>query len=893
MASLITPQFERYVAEQTIARGTVQFDEFIFANIPGLNENNLAQHLTIPTSAQIVHRQAVSQSGVINENAVVYSVTIGTEVGDFDFNFIGLINRSKNLLAVAVQTDTVKKIRNKNAVQGNSITRNMLLEFSGAKALTGINVNANTWQIDFTVRLHGLDEKIRLTNRDLYGRAVFFDDSFLVKRKTGNQFTIQPGNAYVEGVRMDLGTEHHLTANSLPCSIYADVVHHCTVTGEYQTEIKYLTQSKADYVDTANRQHYVQILADIDSQGNVTDRRLLSPFLGMNPLTLDDTTENTKDKRGHTHKLPIASTIQRGITQLSSATNSNSETQSATSKAVKTAYDKAVEAKTTADGKVGLNGNESINGEKTFENRIVAKRNIRISDNPHYASYGDHLNIGANNGDCWFEYKSSNREIGTLRMHANGDFTYKRNKIYHEGAKPQFNTDIEDKPDTLAGYGIGDFKVEQGQGDANDYKTDGNYYLASGQNLPENGEWHIEVVSGGATNAVRQIARKANDNKIKTRFFNGSNWSEWKDAGGDGVPIGAVVSFPRAVTNPVGFLRADGSTFSQQTFPNLYRTLGDSNQLPDLTRSDVGMTAYFAVDNIPAGWIAFDEIATQVTEQRYPELYRHLVGKYGSIERVPKVADRFLRNAGNGLSVGQTQEDEFKRHTHKVFSAEPSHRSASIEGLQNDNNLLDAGLVTAINDSYWIDNGWMTPDVNSNFATGGDETRPKSLILKLCIKALNSFDNVVFWIKSHGEVTNTGALDAGRLAQGLQDKADRNHTHTVSQITDFNQSVREIVTQSITQGFSQNLAETGWCKLPNGMILQWGKFNKGHGFVSNEQRLVTFPITFPNKVLFVGLTEFTNAWSYSTTVENRQRMTNSGFYVISQHNDSMYFALGF
>ena len=594
-----------------------------------------------------------------------------------------------------------------------------------------------------------------------------------------------------------------------------------------------------------------------------------------------------------------ASTTQKGEVQLSSSTNSDSETKAATSKAVKTAYDKAVEAKTTADGKVGLNGNESINGEKTFENRIVAKRNIRISDSPHYASRGDYLNIGANNGDCWFEYKSSNREIGTLRMHANGDFTYKRNKIYHEGAKPQFNTDIEGKPDTLAGYGIGNFKVEQGQGDANGYKTDGNYYLASGQNLPENGEWHIEVVSGGATNAVRQIARKANDNKIKTRFFNGSNWSEWKDAGGDGVPIGAVVSFPRAVTNPVGFLRADGSTFSQQTFPDLYRTLGNSNKLPDLTRSDVGMTAYFAVDNIPAGWIAFDEIATQVTEQRYPELYRHLVGKYGSINSVPKVADRFLRNAGNSLSVGQIQEDELKRHVHRVPIDYDSWFNHSSQGRNN--SYFDYTTFAQSSDLWSTlgydnadgDNGFVSPKDTSQMATGGDETRPKSLILKLCIKALNSFDNVVFWIKSHGEVTNTGALDAGRLAQGLQNKAERNHTHTVSQITDFNQSVREIVTQSITQGFTQNLAETGWCKLPNGMILQWGKFNKGHGFVSNEQRLVTFPITFPNKVLFVGLTEFTNVWSYSTTVENRQRMTNSGFYVISQRNDSMYFALGF
>ena len=422
MASLITPQFERYVAEQTVARGTVQFDEFIFANIPGLNENNLAQYLTMPTSAQIVHRQSVSQSGVINENAVVYSVTIGTEVGDFDFNFIGLINKSKNMLAVAVQTAPVKKIRNKNAVQGNSITRNILLEFSGAKALTGINVNANTWQIDFTVRLHGLDEKIRLTNRDLYGRAVFFDDGFLVKRKTGNQFTIQPGVAYVEGVRMDLTALYNLTVNNLPCSVYADVVHHCTVTGEYQTEIKYLTQSKADYVDTANRQHYVQILADIDSQGNVTDRRLFSPFLGMNPLTLDDTTENTKDKLGHTHKLPIASLVKRGIVKLfsgydsdaedmaatpkaikglkalidaitrnlgnyipnskkSSAVNSNSAETVATSAAVKTAYDKGVEAKTAADNaqRSANDGINRANNAQSSANEANNNANGRVS----------------------------------------------------------------------------------------------------------------------------------------------------------------------------------------------------------------------------------------------------------------------------------------------------------------------------------------------------------------------------------------------------------------------------------------------------------------------------------------------------------------------------------
>lgn len=368
---------------------------------------------------------------------------------------------------------------------------------------------------------------------------------------------------------------------------------------------------------------------------------------------------------------------------------------------------------------------------------------------------------------------------------------------------------------TLAGYGIGNFKVEQGQGDANGYKTDGNYYLASGQNLPENGEWHIEVVSGGATNAVRQIARKANDNKIKTRFFNGSNWSEWKETGGDGVPIGAVVSFPRAVTNPVGFLKANGTTFNQQTFPDLYRTLGNSNQLPDLTRSDVGMTAYFAVDNIPAGWIAFDEIATQVTEQRYPELYRHLIDKYGSINSVPKVADRFLRNAGNGLSVGQIQEDDLKRHVHRVPIDYDSWFDDSSQGRNN--SYFDYTTFAQSSDLWSTlgydnadgDNGFVSPKDTSQMATGGNETRPKSLILKLCIKAINSLDDVQFWVKAFGVVENAGVLDAGTLAQNMQSveqKIEENKQSTLRQIKNAKADINQLLQAQ------KNLSQIGTLK---------------------------------------------------------------------------------
>ena len=118
----------------------------------------------------------------------------------------------------------------------------------------------------------------------------------------------------------------------------------------------------------------------------------------MTPKTITATTQNGFDESGHSHEINKASTSQQGIVQLtndtgleseslaltakagkklaqliatvqlalnnyiplnkrSSAVNSNDENNVATSKAVKTAYDKGVEAKTAAD-----NANNNANG---------------------------------------------------------------------------------------------------------------------------------------------------------------------------------------------------------------------------------------------------------------------------------------------------------------------------------------------------------------------------------------------------------------------------------------------------------------------------------------------------------------------------------------------------
>ncbi|EOX4860440.1 tail fiber protein [Haemophilus influenzae] len=286
-----------------------------------------------------------------------------------------------------------------------------------------------------------------------------------------------------------------------------------------------------------------------------------------------------------------------------------------------------------------------------------------------------------------------------------------------------------------------------------------------------------------------------------------------KELAGKGVPLGAVVSFPKGM-NPRGYLRAIGGTFNRATYPDLYVANGNSDILPNLHRSDVGMTAYFAVDNIPAGWIAFDSIRTTVTQQNYPELYRHLVGKYGSISNVPLAEDRFIRNASSNLSVGETQSDEIKKHVHKVRTHWANSSDSNIF-YDKTKTVIDSRLrTTTTTDDNLSDNGFMHPLLDSPMATGGNETRPKSLILKLCIKAKNTFDDVQFWVKAFGVVENAGALDAGTLAQNMQalsesvkQKIEENKQSTLREITNAKADINQQFLQA-----KENLSQIGTLK---------------------------------------------------------------------------------
>ncbi|ELH2534424.1 phage tail protein [Salmonella enterica] len=355
----ITRAFEQWKAQQGATGEPVLLDEFVFANVPGLEPDRpVDRNETLPPAEQIVHRQAVSRKGVVNDNAVVHSVVLGADVGDFSFNWIGLLNKASGTLAMIVHAPLQQKLKTAEGQQGNVLTRSFLMEYNGAQAETGINTPAETWQIDFTARMAGMDERQRLENIDIFGAAAFFGDGWLVG-KSGNQFYVTKGTGYVAGLRTTLAENLSITVTTRPVKVWLDVCWTGTLTSVWGVQSRTtVADNLADYVQNGV-QHYVFAVAGIDENGNITDLR---PKGTLNEQQASDALRKHEQSRNH----PDATTREKGFVQLSSDTNSESESLAATPKAVKAAMD-------NANGRLAKNSNGGdIPDKKQFARNIGA-----------------------------------------------------------------------------------------------------------------------------------------------------------------------------------------------------------------------------------------------------------------------------------------------------------------------------------------------------------------------------------------------------------------------------------------------------------------------------------------------------------------------------------------
>jgi hypothetical protein len=282
MGASITLAGETLIAQKHAALQGLDVVRFIFANVPGLDPSGPVDRAAPkPAAGQIVHVYEIpdGNAGYVNPNQVVYSSQIGSDIGDWDFNWIGLETAEGVLFAVAYVPQQIKR-RNIPPLQiGNNLTRNFLVAFDGAQALTGITIDASTWQHDFTVRLAGIDERERQSNRDVFGRACFFGSSLQLE-KVGGVFQLKPGAAYVEGVRVVRSAALPIVPPAFPTTAWLDMALQRELNDVVTSWQVVFAADTPDYTDSAGTRHFCVAIADLPSINTIVDRRPSEPIDG-------------------------------------------------------------------------------------------------------------------------------------------------------------------------------------------------------------------------------------------------------------------------------------------------------------------------------------------------------------------------------------------------------------------------------------------------------------------------------------------------------------------------------------------------------------------------------------------------------------------------------------
>ncbi|PSU35407.1 phage tail protein [Photobacterium phosphoreum] len=280
MAQTVIPfSFETYLQKKLASGDPVTLNKIVLANIPNLDLTQpIPRDTGLPTHDQIVHEQVIDQVGKINTNALAYSIVMDTTMGDFTFNAMYLIDKDdRNSIGMIVWKlpETKTATNEQSGTTGNSLVKSMLMEYDGAAIAAAITVTAATWQIDYSARLIGIDDDVRLQALDVYGHDAFIDDGFVVTKATNtDQYFVGAGVGYIGGLRAVLAQNQTLAINTKPTSIWVSVSRQGTVLGAWSNSIE-LKVSVTALNDTVidGVYNYVAKIAEIGADGSIIDVR--------------------------------------------------------------------------------------------------------------------------------------------------------------------------------------------------------------------------------------------------------------------------------------------------------------------------------------------------------------------------------------------------------------------------------------------------------------------------------------------------------------------------------------------------------------------------------------------------------------------------------------------
>ena len=123
------------------------------------------------------------------------------------------------------------------------------------------------------------------------------------------------------------------------------------------------------------------------------------------------------------------------------------------------------------------------------------------------------------------------------------------------------------------------------------------------------------------------------------------------------------------------------------------------------------------------------------------------------------------------------------------------------------------------------------------------------------------------------QTANAAKQEAAAAKQTADGKAPASHTHTHNQISDWDSALTQTIAQALAAAMPAVKSETGYMKLPNGLIIQWG-------LASDNGDPKNFPIALPNKALVLVGSAKWGAASNETSI-NAKILDNARFTMIN------------
>lgn len=273
--SILTAAGKALLAQLNAEEKPLIIDKMMFANVP--NRPEFPQPDDVVPTDDIVHQEQVEQRGRLSADSVIYSTTLTSDVGPFEFNWTGAYCSEYGVLVTIDHHALTPKTADEPGVAGNTLVRSVVLEYKDIAEITNITVDASSWQYNATDRMKKMDSDVAQSIIDQNGKDWFIEDGFLVT-PSGSAYNIKAGAGYVSGNRVSMEFDRSVQVPNKPSFIYIDAHREGTPTGEQVTLFDFVitSEEKDDYIDSSTGKdipHFVCKIAKVLDDGTVSDLR--------------------------------------------------------------------------------------------------------------------------------------------------------------------------------------------------------------------------------------------------------------------------------------------------------------------------------------------------------------------------------------------------------------------------------------------------------------------------------------------------------------------------------------------------------------------------------------------------------------------------------------------